>query len=256
MKLGLAYHYSSADRGLVITSVDSRGSAYEAGLEAGDLILAADGLPTADGDVLSLLEKSAGDSIEIIVRPRPKPSGFDRAIGTPLMGGLLKSQAPRTVTLVYKDLPSQTIFDHITAFFSNPLPSRRAEDPPVSTIFGVGIAFEVRRGITTVSDMAPGGPAEVSSSIFRGDEIFAIDGQEITGLDHSTVKGLLLGRNGSEVCLTVQPHAGGEQVTVRLSRSFPVGTPVLDDDPFDMGAPREPPRPRFKPGWLGKEFGK
>ena len=132
MSLGFKYHFSSADQALVITWVDPRGPAYEAAIQEGDKIISVDGMPTQQGDVLALLSKSAGDSIELVIAPKPRPGSMERALGTPLMGGVLYPQPPRPVTLTYRTLAEPNVFDHIQNFFTAPLPSPPPDVPSLS----------------------------------------------------------------------------------------------------------------------------
>ena len=284
MSLGFKYNFSSSAKALVITWVNPRGPAYEASLQEGDKILSVDGISAHEGDVLALLSKPAGESIELIVAPKPRAGSLDRALGAPLMGGVLYQQPPRTVTLIYRDLPEPNFFEQVQNFFTPPPPPPPTVAAGVGAAFGgfpseggppqagVGIGIRVAGGETAVTELAPGGPAERSRQVRVGDAVLAVDGQDIAGLPADTVRGLILGPPGSDVGLTIRRGAaaaaaagvggGGDVrlVTLRRSAIAPAAAPPDPYDPYGDGGfgdgGLDPPPPRLKPGWLGKELGK
>ena len=103
------------------------------------------------------------------------------------------------------------------------------------------------------------------------DTVLAVDAQNIAGLPTDTVRGLILGPPGSDVGLTIRRGAaaaaaagvggGGDVrlVTLRRSAIAPAAAPPDPYDPYGDGgfgdAGLDPPPPRLKPGWLGKELG-
>jgi hypothetical protein len=66
--LGFEYGASPGHACPVVTRVDDRGPAKEAGVELGDEIVAVDGMSMAQGDVLSLLSTSPGEMVQLLLR--------------------------------------------------------------------------------------------------------------------------------------------------------------------------------------------
>jgi hypothetical protein len=216
MSWGFEHKYSAERQGIIIERIDHRGPAFEAGLESGDLIIAVDDLDASSGDVLSILEKSAGDRLELLVQPKPKAT-HSGPFAAPLMGGIAVSQQPRRVTLILRDLPQQSLIERITSFLGH---TQTPEKP-----CGVGLGIAVVSPRTLVTELVPGGPAEKCKQIFPGDELIAIDGTEIVGFDIAQVRALMLGPPKSEVRLTVRRPSSddnpGARIDVAIVRSLP-----------------------------------
>jgi C-terminal processing protease CtpA/Prc len=66
--LGLEYGASPGYACPVVTRVDDKGPAEEAGVELGDEIVAVDGMSMEEGDVLSLLSTSPGEKVKLLLR--------------------------------------------------------------------------------------------------------------------------------------------------------------------------------------------
>lgn len=93
---------------------------------------------------------------------------------------------------------------------------------------GVEVSFSADKGAGShlvVVVPTPGGPAE-SAGIKPMDEILSIDGQSTAELSLYAAGGLLQGTEGSEVVLSVKPHAGGAVKEYALKRQAITVDPV------------------------------
>ena len=75
MNLGLAYEYEVGGRGVpVVTRVDDKGPAFEAGVQVGDEILAVDDMSMEEGDVLNVLSSEPGEEVTLTMRKKLTPT--------------------------------------------------------------------------------------------------------------------------------------------------------------------------------------
>ncbi len=74
---------------------------------------------------------------------------------------------------------------------------------------GIGAEVDITGQYIKIIDPFPGSPAE-KAGLKAGDEIIAVDGVDMTGVDPSVAKGKLLGPAGTHVKLTIQ-RAGESQ---------------------------------------------
>jgi carboxyl-terminal processing protease len=93
---------------------------------------------------------------------------------------------------------------------------------------GVGLTVALRDGRLVIAEVLPGGAA-AGAGLKRGDEILAIDGRPVAGLDVAEASARMRGRSGTAVKLCVRPAAGGEVREVVLVRHVIYLPAVLDE---------------------------
>ena len=82
---------------------------------------------------------------------------------------------------------------------------------------GIGIQIDVRDGWITIVAPLPGTPAE-RAGIQPGDRIVAIDGKSSEGWSPDDARGLLRGKTGSPVTLTVERPGAASRISFTLAR--------------------------------------
>ena len=124
----------------------------------------------------------------------------------------------------------------VVALVRQPIGPNAATAGP-DDIVGVGLGFVVTEGAHVVSALAPGGSAEQSGQIHIGDAILSVDGVPSAGKDVDTLVGLIKGRRGTPVRLTILPGGAPAAAT---------GNPSQRPDPTVATLARQPgPTPRL-----------
>jgi carboxyl-terminal processing protease len=72
---------------------------------------------------------------------------------------------------------------------------------------GIGAWVDIRGDYLTIISPMPGSPAE-KAGLKSGDQVIAIDGEDMTGIDGELVRQHILGPKGTKVIMTI--HRGGE----------------------------------------------
>jgi hypothetical protein len=218
MILGFEYRFCPDRKAISVLAVDPRSPACEAGLERGDEIISVDGLDTSDGDILAILQKKAGDRLDLVIRKQPpKISEFGplRFVRSVAGSGRISE-----ISFVLIELSEPSLIDRISSFFG------QATTPPKPCGVGLGIATNSSRIIVT--ELVPGSSADKCGRIFPGDELIAIDEVEITGWELARVRARMVGPAKSEVRLRVQRPSEGDApgaiIEVVLVRSHPPPT--------------------------------
>lgn len=220
--LGLRPVGEDGGEGVRISAVELDGPGFEAGVRAGDLLLAVDGKPVYVRfveEVPLLLDRLAslpvGTLVDLALR-RPRASAGD---------------APQTVTAslvtrkLEKDVGDETSF-HAWGFTGQDITPKMARDLRLSTTKGV-LVTGIRRG----------GPAQKAEpDVQRGDVLVHVGGRPVAGLDDlvDLYDQLALEPDGGNLVLELD-RSGGRQLTIL--------EPSKDDaeDP-----PRELPK-----AWIG-----
>ncbi len=81
--------------------------------------------------------------------------------------------------------------------------------------FGFYLAFDAQKKLVIISSTIPGSPAQ-KAGFKRGDEIIAIDGQDVKGKDIPTVSSILRSKTAS-TAITVQRVGNGQPVTIKVT---------------------------------------
>ena len=82
---------------------------------------------------------------------------------------------------------------------------------------GIGAWVDVRGDYLTIITPMPGSPAE-EAGLLPGDQILAIDGEDMTGVDPETARQSVLGPKGSTVVLTILREGTEEPFDVSIKR--------------------------------------
>ena len=92
--------------------------------------------------------------------------------------------------------------------------------------YGIGVALKVDEGSFYVRDLIEGGPAAKSGQLMIGDQVMAVDGVSLDGMEMLEASSLIKGNKGSQVKLDVKRDSffGSKTFTLTLNRD----TIILD----------------------------
>ena len=112
----------------------------------------------------------------------------------------------------------------------------------------VGIDLTIENNTVVVAKLRPGFAALESALVRQGDILRAVDFADITGMPAQHISGLLQGKRGTTVNLTVM-RQGKEHLLqlLRISTRRPPPPPPPPPPPAPRGAPPPPPPPRATP---------
>jgi carboxyl-terminal processing protease len=91
---------------------------------------------------------------------------------------------------------------------------------------GIGAWVDPKADYLTIISPMPGSPAE-EAGLQTGDQIIAIDGEDMTGVDTELVRQRVLGPKGSEVTLTIRREGVEEPFDVVVTRAA-IQTPTFE----------------------------
>ena len=95
---------------------------------------------------------------------------------------------------------------------------------------GIGVEVDTTTDDLIVSRVIPDSPAE-DAGLEEGDIITAVDGTDVTGMDFSDVRELILGEAGTEVVITIERDGEEKDYTItRAEVSDTVYAEMIDDD--------------------------
>jgi carboxyl-terminal processing protease len=117
--------------------------------------------------------------------------------------------------------------------YMDPDQYRQANMPLEGSYEGIGAWVDATKEYLTIVSPMPGSPAE-AAGLLPGDQIIAVDGEDMTGIDGNLVIRKVVGPAGTEVTLTVYREGEGEPFDVTLERAKiilpPLEYEMLDDD--------------------------
>jgi carboxyl-terminal processing protease len=117
--------------------------------------------------------------------------------------------------------------------YMDPDQYRQANMPLEGSYEGIGAWVDATKEYLTIVSPMPGSPAE-AAGLLPGDQIIAVDGEDMTGIDGNLVIREVVGPAGTEVTLTVYREGEGEPFDVTLERAKiilpPLEYEMLDDD--------------------------
>jgi carboxyl-terminal processing protease len=82
---------------------------------------------------------------------------------------------------------------------------------------GLGIGIQGQAAPFTIVSVVPGAPAE-AAGVHAGDQITAVDGQSVDGIDANDLTDMLVGEAGQPVTLTLQRNGASTDLTVVRAR--------------------------------------
>lgn len=106
--------------------------------------------------------------------------------------------------------------DQHTAYM-DPVQFNQANDSLEGEYEGIGAYIDSSGDFLVIISPMPGSPAE-KAGLRSGDEIIAIDGEDMTGIDPSEVHKKVLGPAGSTLTITVRREGEAEPLTFTLTR--------------------------------------
>ncbi len=96
---------------------------------------------------------------------------------------------------------------------------------------GIGAWVDITGEYLKIISPMPGSPAE-KAGLRPGDQIIAIDGEDMTGIDGELVRQRVLGPKGSTVVLTIRREGVEEPIDIKVTRSSIV-VPTIDSKMLD-----------------------
>lgn len=115
--------------------------------------------------------------------------------------------------------------------YMDPDQYRQANLPLEGSYEGIGAWVDATRDYLTIVSPMPGSPAE-KAGLLPGDQIIAIDGEDMTGIDGNLVIRKVLGPAGTSLTLTVYREGEGEPFDVTLERAKII-VPALEYEMLD-----------------------
>jgi C-terminal processing protease CtpA/Prc len=84
---------------------------------------------------------------------------------------------------------------------------------------GIGVFLEQRgrERYCVVNSLQQRGSAEREGTLRLGDELITVDGKDTIGYDMENVRGTLMGRCGTLVCLGILPRGAADGVAVQVA---------------------------------------
>ncbi|MBN1304752.1 MAG: S41 family peptidase [Anaerolineales bacterium] len=117
--------------------------------------------------------------------------------------------------------------------YMDPQEFKDANDSLAGEYEGIGAYVDTSTDYLTIISPMPGSPAEIAG-IKPGDQVIAIDGEDMTGIDGELVRLKVLGPAGSKVTLTVLRDGESEPVDIVVMRDVitikNVTGEILDND--------------------------
>ena len=115
--------------------------------------------------------------------------------------------------------------------YMDPDQYRQANAPLEGSYEGIGAWVDATRDYLTIVSPMPGSPAE-EAGLLPGDQIIAIDGEDMTGIDGNLVIRKVVGPAGTSLTLTVYREGEGEPFDVTLERAKII-VPALEYEMLD-----------------------
>lgn len=115
--------------------------------------------------------------------------------------------------------------------YMDPDQYRQANMPLEGSYEGIGAWVDATREYLTILSPMEGSPAE-KAGLQPGDQIIAIDGEDMTGIDGNLVIRKVLGPAGTSLTLTIFRQEAGEPFDVTLERAEII-LPTLETDTLD-----------------------
>lgn len=115
--------------------------------------------------------------------------------------------------------------------YMDPDQYRQANVPLEGSYEGIGAWVDATREYLTIMSPMPGSPAE-EAGLLPGDQVIAIDGEDMTGIDGNLVIRKVLGPAGTSVTLTIFREGESEPFDVTLKREKII-VPALEYEMLD-----------------------
>jgi len=123
--------------------------------------------------------------------------------------------------------------DDPNSSYMDPSEYEQANMPLVGSYDGIGAWVDSEAEYLTIIAPMPGSPAE-RAGLQPGDEVVAIDGEDMTGIDPSLAIRLILGPAGSTVRLTILRQGETDTFEVEVERAH-IDLPNVESEMLDPG---------------------
>lgn len=167
-----------------------------------------------------------GNSNATTFEPLPVPSGDEtktpeelQDLFTPFWETWAFIHAPEDQTLVHGAISGMmdALGDQHSSYMS-PDQFRQANIPMEGDYEGIGAWVDPTQEYLTVVSPMPGSPAE-AAGLLPGDEVIAVDGDDMTGIDGNLVIRRVLGPADSKVILTIRREGLDDLFDVEITRA-------------------------------------
>jgi carboxyl-terminal processing protease len=101
--------------------------------------------------------------------------------------------------------------------YMNPQEYTDATSQLAGSYAGIGAYVDTNGQLLTITKPMDGSPA-LAAGLQAGDQVIAVDGQDVTGLDPESVRQKVLGPAGSTVTLTIQRPGDSQPFDVQITR--------------------------------------
>lgn len=102
--------------------------------------------------------------------------------------------------------------------YMDPASWTSANDGLQGSFEGIGAIVDTTGDYLTITEPMPGSPAE-RAGLLAGDQVVAVDGKDVTGMDPEQVRGKVVGPAGSQVTLTISRMGVEQPFDVTLTRA-------------------------------------
>jgi hypothetical protein len=180
---------------------------------------------------LRIIKKDAGKTATVVIQRRSDNSARPSTVPT-------KPEPQPQPSALSRSLPVSRLgsFDDGANHISNPAHAATAQRAPVTAAplrsasvsapipddhCGVGMMMAEEGGHLKVMGLVPGGPADKSHAIQKGDLLVEIDGKSVQGRSILEVRPSLLGARGTSITIGLARTPGSRPVRITLIRDKP-----------------------------------
>jgi hypothetical protein len=196
---------------------------------------------------LRIIKKDAGKTATVViqrrsdnparpptaaVKPEPQPSALSRSLPVSRLGSF-DDGANTSGSLAHAQQQRVPQANPAAAAAAQPRPAQ-APAPIPDDHCGVGMMMAEEGGHLKVMGLVPGGPADKSHAIQKGDLLVEIDGKSVVGRSILDVRPSLLGARGSSITIGLARTPASRPVRITLIRDKPAAAKAAQPQPVQQ----------------------